>query len=177
MPSRDYLNHILAPFIDESVGYVAAPSICDANAHTSWAARARLNSEAMFHGPIQAGTNAGWVPICIGSHYAVRTKALKEIGGIGPELAEDYSTTVAMNAHGWRGVLAYDAVAHGDGRQHGRERWADDGAARRRRHPLPRRHGPRPDRSRGVEDPDLAHHRGHVKQAHPRAAPLPCWRP
>jgi hypothetical protein len=45
----------------------------------------------------------------------VRTAALKEIGGLGPELAEDHSTTLFMNAHGWRGVHALDAIAHGDG--------------------------------------------------------------
>jgi hypothetical protein len=53
--------------------------------------------------------------VCIGSHYAVRTAALKQIGGLGPELAEDHSTTLFMNAHGWRGVHAVDAIAHGDG--------------------------------------------------------------
>jgi cellulose synthase (UDP-forming) len=41
--------------------------------------------------------------------------ALKEIGGLGPELAEDHSTTLMMNAFGWRGVHALDAIAHGEG--------------------------------------------------------------
>jgi cellulose synthase/poly-beta-1,6-N-acetylglucosamine synthase-like glycosyltransferase len=53
--------------------------------------------------------------MCIGSHYAVRTQALQEIGGLGPELAEDHSTTLMMQAKGWRGVHALDAIAHGDG--------------------------------------------------------------
>ena len=52
-------------------------------------------------------TTTVWRPLCIGSHYAVRTAALKEIGGLGPELAEDHSTTLMMNAHGWRGVHAH----------------------------------------------------------------------
>ncbi|MGO8655733.1 glycosyltransferase family 2 protein, partial [Rhizobium ruizarguesonis] len=63
----------------------------------------------------QAGYNGGLAPLCIGSHYAVRTVALKQIGGLGPELAEDHSTTLMMNAGGWRGVHALDAIAHGDG--------------------------------------------------------------
>ena len=45
----------------------------------------------------------------------MRTKALQDIGGLGPELAEDHSTTLMMNGHGWRGVHAIDAIAHGDG--------------------------------------------------------------
>ena len=115
VPETTYLVEVLRPFNDPSVGYVSAPSICDANAATSWAARGRLHAEASMHGSLQAGYNNGWAPLCIGSHYAVRTKALKQIGGLGPELAEDHSTTLIMNAHGWRGVHALNAIAHGDG--------------------------------------------------------------
>ncbi len=71
--------------------------------------------EATFHGPFQLGYSDGYAPLCIGSHYAVRTAAIREIGGIGPELAEDFSTTFLLNAAGWHGVFAIDADAHGYG--------------------------------------------------------------
>ncbi len=115
VPARDYLRQILIPFHDSLVGYVAAPSICDRNAHRSWAARGRLYAEALLHGPTQAGHSGGFAPSCIGSHYAVRTSALREIGGLGPELAEDFTTTLMMSSRGWQGVFAVDAEAHGDG--------------------------------------------------------------
>lgn len=115
VPVEGYLEAMIRPFIDSEVGYVAAPSICDANAADSWVVNARLFAEATMHGSLQAGYNNGWAPLCIGSHYAVRTIALKEIGGLGPELAEDHTTTLMMNAHGWKGVFALDAEAHGDG--------------------------------------------------------------
>lgn len=115
VPEPDYLEKVMAPFADPEVGYVSAPSICDSNADRSWAARGRLYAEGTLHGALQAGYTNGWAPLCIGSHYAVRTAALKEIGGLGPELAEDHSTTLLMNAGGWRGVHAIDAIAHGDG--------------------------------------------------------------
>lgn len=115
VPSPGYLWQMLRPFSDSKVGYVSAPSICDTNAAQSWSARGRLYAEASMHGSLQAGYNAGLAPLCIGSHYAVRTAALKEIGGLGPELAEDHSTTLMMNAFGWRGVHALDAIAHGEG--------------------------------------------------------------
>ncbi len=115
VPARDYVRHAVAPFADPKVGYVSAPSICDYNARDSWAARGRLYVEASLHGALQAGYNSGWAPLCIGSHYTVRTAALKEIGGLGPELAEDHSTTLLFNAGGWRGVHAIDAIAHGEG--------------------------------------------------------------
>ena len=117
VPSQGYLEEMLRPFADSTVGYVSAPSICDRNAHESWSARGRLYVEGALHAALQAGYNGGFAPLCIGSHYAVRTAALKQIGGLGPELAEDHSTTLLMNVHGWRGVHAINAIAHGDGPQ------------------------------------------------------------
>ena len=117
VPQKGYLEEMLRPFCDPEVGYVSAPSVCDSNAAESWSARARLYGEALFHGPLQAGYTNGFAPVCIGSHYAVRTRALAEIGGLGPELAEDHSTTLFMNAAGWRGVHAIQARARGQGPQ------------------------------------------------------------
>ncbi|RAZ84663.1 N-acetylglucosaminyltransferase [Mesorhizobium hawassense] len=117
VPTPSYLREILYPFADPAVGYVSAPSICDNNADESWAARGRLFPEGMFHGPLQSGHTGGGAPLCIGSHYAVRTKALRQAGGLGPELAEDHSTSMLINAAGWRGVHAIDAIANGDGPQ------------------------------------------------------------
>jgi cellulose synthase (UDP-forming) len=115
VPQRGYLREMLRPFADPGVGYVSAPSICGMNADESWAARTRLHTEAAFHGVFQTGYTAAFAPMCIGSHYAVRTSALKDIGGLGPELAEDHATSMMMNAGGWRGVHAIDAIAFGDG--------------------------------------------------------------
>ena len=115
VPANGYLEAMLRPFADPRVGYVSAPSICDSNAANSWSARGRLYVEAALDGALQAGHNGGWAPLCIGSHYAVRTAALADIGGLGPELAEDHSTTLMMNAKGWSGVHALDAIANGEG--------------------------------------------------------------
>jgi cellulose synthase/poly-beta-1,6-N-acetylglucosamine synthase-like glycosyltransferase len=115
VPSRAYLSEMIRPFSDPAVGYVSAPSVCDRNAAESWSARGRLYAEAQFHGAFQLGHSAGWSPVCIGSHYAVRTAALRDIGGIGPELAEDFTTTFLLTAAGWQGAFAISAEAHGDG--------------------------------------------------------------
>jgi cellulose synthase/poly-beta-1,6-N-acetylglucosamine synthase-like glycosyltransferase len=115
VPAPTYLAEIVRPFRDPGVGYVAAPSVCDANANTGWTVRGRLHRESTLHGPVQAGSNQGYGPVCIGSHYAVRTRALREVGGLGPELAEDYTTTLWLQSAGWDGVFAIDAEAHGDG--------------------------------------------------------------
>ena len=116
IPGSGYLKAMLAGFHDPKVGYVSAPSICDVNAANSWTARGRLFLESHIHGTLQAGyNNKGWSPMCIGSHYAVRTAALRESGGLGPELAEDHSTSLLLCAHGWRGIHSIDAIANGDG--------------------------------------------------------------
>jgi len=115
VPQPGYLREMLRPFADPQVGYVSAPSICAANAGRNWAARTRLHTEGGFHGILQAGYSNGFAPMCIGSHYAVRTQALRAVGGLGPELAEDHSTTMILNAGGWKGVHAIDAIAIGDG--------------------------------------------------------------
>ena len=115
IPQENYLEEMIKPFADEKIGYVSAPSICSSNANESWSARARLYAEGLLHGAQQSGHANKFAPLCFGSHYAVRTKALKQIGGLGPELAEDHSTTMIMNANGWRGMHAIDAIAIGDG--------------------------------------------------------------
>lgn len=115
VPHPTYLSEMVRPFADPAIGYVSAPSVCDSNAADSWAARGRLHREATFHGPFQLGFNADLAPLCIGSHYAVRTAALRSIGGIGPELAEDFSTTYLLNISGCGGAFAIDAEAHGEG--------------------------------------------------------------
>lgn len=115
VPTPGYLTEIMRGFADPKVGYVSAPSICSRNAGQSWAARTRLYTEAAFHGIFQAGYSGTMAPMCIGSHYALRTSALRAVGGLGPELAEDHSTTMILNAGGWRGVHALNAIAEGDG--------------------------------------------------------------
>lgn len=115
VPEPGYLEAILRPFSDPAVGYVAAPSMCDANRADSWAGRGRLYAEAMVHGAHQASHNGGLTPTCIGSHYAVRTAALARAGGLGPELAEDFSTSYVIRLTGADGAFALDARAHGQG--------------------------------------------------------------
>jgi cellulose synthase (UDP-forming) len=114
VPAPGYLAEMVRPFSDPAIGYVAAPSVCSVNAASSWSARGRLYAEASFHGPLQLGHH-GIAPVCIGSHYAVRTVALAEIGGLGPELAEDFSTTFLLTSAGWQGAFAHRAQARGEG--------------------------------------------------------------
>jgi cellulose synthase (UDP-forming) len=47
--------------------------------------------------------------------FTRRSRSSSTVGGLGPELAEDHSTTLLLNNGGWDGCFAIDAIAHGDG--------------------------------------------------------------
>lgn len=117
-PEPDYLTHSLPAFADSRVAYVAMPSI---NRPGSWISEARQTQEAWYYGPSQMSYSYNpddsqfFMPMMTGSHYAVRTSALRAAGGIGPELDEDMTTTMMLAAHGFRGVYAANAIAFGDG--------------------------------------------------------------
>ena len=114
-PDKNYLREIMREFHDESVGYVAAPSLTDANLEASWTVGARCDWESATHGIAQRGSRDIFQPVSFGSHYAIRTVALQSVGGIGPELAEDHTTSLFMQAAGWRGGFAGNATCHGFG--------------------------------------------------------------
>lgn len=132
VPTPGYFAAMLHGFADPQVGLVTAPSICNANKDESLWSMPRAILESMLHGIVQAGFFA---PVAIGSHYAVRIEAFRTwqhpvassfwgmlrrsytyvVGGIGPELAEDASTTQVAIGNGWKTVHAIDAIAYGDG--------------------------------------------------------------
>lgn len=109
------MSEVIKHFNDPAVGYVSSPSITDGNLEDSWTVLARCHWESTTHGPIQSGSNLGFAPMMFGSHYTHRIKALKQIGGIAPEYAEDHTTTMVYNASGWKGAFARHAIAHGYG--------------------------------------------------------------
>jgi cellulose synthase/poly-beta-1,6-N-acetylglucosamine synthase-like glycosyltransferase len=111
-PSPSYLSNSLPAFADPKVSYIAMPNIAEKG---SWVSNARLTHEAWYYGPSQLSFSYDHLPMMTGSHYAVRTSALKAIGGIAPELDEDMNTTFMMASHGKQGVYAGNAFAHGEG--------------------------------------------------------------
>lgn len=64
VPTPTYLAAALPWFINPIVGFVACPSICDANKRVSWAVRGRLWLEAYMHGPNGASRAMWALPCC-----------------------------------------------------------------------------------------------------------------
>ncbi|AGE56435.1 cellulose synthase catalytic subunit (UDP-forming) [Paramecium bursaria Chlorella virus NE-JV-1] len=112
-PTTSYLKNSLPAFMDPEVDYIAMPNINKKKC--SWVSDARQTHEAWYYGPSQMSFSYEHMPMMTGSHYAVRTSALKEIGGLGPELDEDMNTTIMMTSRGKRGVYAGNAIAFGEG--------------------------------------------------------------
>ena len=79
IPGPTYLSSCLPAFLDPSIGYVACPSVNTLGCSNSWAARGRLYYEAVFNRAGQAAWFPDFMPVCIGSHYVVRTAHLKAV--------------------------------------------------------------------------------------------------
>lgn len=95
---------------DKTSSLLVASPAAPGDADCGWVVRMRLFEECLQHGPQGASYSLGWLAPCIGSHYLVRTKHLKAVGGIGPELVR--ARCPAGRAHGGNGGCV--GVAHGD---------------------------------------------------------------
>lgn len=115
-PGPGWLGSLVGPFADPSVGLVRAVELGDANAERSWAARAVLDRRLLLGSAGQATpTDLGGGPQGDGATFAVRTAALRPVGGIGAGPREDITTAALLRADGWRCVVALDATVHDDG--------------------------------------------------------------
>jgi cellulose synthase (UDP-forming) len=119
IPDINYLSSCMLAFTDPNVSYIAMPSI---NSRIfSWIATARMYNESYYYGPYQTAFSyfsydqKFYMPNMTGSHYAVRIKDLKKIGGLGPELDEDLSTTMMFTSNNFKGVYSLNTSAHGEG--------------------------------------------------------------
>src|SRR6516164_3131299 len=65
----------------------------------------------MLHGGLQVGYNGSLAPLCFGSHYALRTKALRAIGGLGPGIGRG-SFNVTPTRSGIEDEDAFAAFGH-----------------------------------------------------------------
>jgi cellulose synthase (UDP-forming) len=118
IPEINYLSSCVLAFTDPEVSYIAMPSINDRI--VCWIASARMYNEAYYYGPYQMSFSYGinknfYMPNMTGSHYAIRVKDLKAIGGLGPELDEDLSTTMMFTSNKFKGVYSLKTMASGAG--------------------------------------------------------------
>ena len=111
-PKQEFLESTLGHFADPDVGFVQV-MVTFRNEAESWVARAASESAYDYYNPTCMGADQMGAVSLIGSNAVVRRRALENIGGYHPGLAEDLATSLALHAEGWRSVYVREPLAPG----------------------------------------------------------------
>jgi cellulose synthase (UDP-forming) len=111
-PLPEFLERSLPYFEDPKVGFVQV-MLTFANESDSWVARASTESAFDFYNPTSLGMDAVGSATLVGSNAVIRRRALDEIGGYRPGLAEDLATSIGLHAAGWQSVYVAEPLAPG----------------------------------------------------------------
>lgn len=120
VPQSSYLERMLGYFRDGDVAYVVGPQVYE-NVGVP-IARAAESQQFPFHSVIQRAANRYGVPMLVGTSYAIRLRALRQVGGFQDSVTEDLLTGLAIHAarnpltrRRWRSVYTPDVLAIGEG--------------------------------------------------------------
>jgi cellulose synthase/poly-beta-1,6-N-acetylglucosamine synthase-like glycosyltransferase len=124
VPLKMFLNRLLGYFNDPDVAFAVGPQVYGngvqglAGLVVRWAE----SQASFFQSTIQRAGNASSSAMFVGTNYAVRMDALKQIGGFYPCITEDMATGLAIHAsrnpktgNRWRSVYTPDVLAIGEG--------------------------------------------------------------
>ena len=124
VPQLNFLTRILGYFHDENIAYAVGPQVYGnyrsglSGLVTRWAE----SQASFFQSTIQRAGNASGSAMFVGTNYAVRMSALKQVGGFQPFITEDMATGLAIHASKnsntgkhWRSVYTPDVLAIGEG--------------------------------------------------------------
>jgi cellulose synthase (UDP-forming) len=113
VPLRDFLTSTLGWFADPGIGLVQGPqSFYNAGAFDDDGVN---GEQGLFFNVLMAARNhAAAGPFWCGSTALVRTKALREIGGVATDtIVEDMHTTLGLIRAGWRTAYHHQTLAVG----------------------------------------------------------------
>lgn len=124
VPEPNYLERLLGYFRDPDVAYVVGPQVYgnySMGLHglvSRWAE----SQASFFQSTIQRAGNSSQSSMFVGTNYAVRMEALKQIGGFQPCITEDMATGLAIHSkrnpttgNRWKSVYTPDILAIGEG--------------------------------------------------------------
>ncbi len=112
VPTPDFLQKTLGHFNFPRVGFVQVMLNFD-NREDGWVAQAAADTSLDFYNPTSIGLDGVRSATLIGSNALIRRKALEEIGGYQPGLAEDLATSIALHAADWTSVYVPEPLAPG----------------------------------------------------------------
>lgn len=120
-PLPNMLERMLGYFRDPDVAFVVGPQEYG-NFATSLVARWAQYQQHFFHSILQPAGNAEGCAMHVGTNYAFRMVALKQIGGFQDSVTEDMATGLAVHksrnpetGERWRSVYTPDVLAIGEG--------------------------------------------------------------
>ena len=112
IPAPEMLDHLVAYFDDQSIGFV---QIVQAyyNQKESLVAKGAAQQTYQFYGPMMMAMHSYGTVQAIGANCTFRRAALDSIGGHASGLSEDMHTAMQMHAKGWRSVYVPSILTRG----------------------------------------------------------------
>ena len=122
--SPEFLTHTLGYFDDPTIAIVQTPQdfynvgSFEHGPNRSWFWRLRrgtsFNEQRLFYRAIQPGKNRWGAAFWCGTNAVVRTRALRDVGGVATEtVTEDIHTSIRLHRRGWHTVYHNEVLAHG----------------------------------------------------------------
>lgn len=124
VPEPNYLQRILGYFRDPDIAYAVGPQVYGnyKAGYTNLVVRWAESQASFFQSTIQRAGNASNSPMFVGTNYAIRIRALRQIGGFQPCITEDMATGLAIHTtknpqtgNNWKSVYTPDVLAIGEG--------------------------------------------------------------
>lgn len=124
VPEPNFLERTLGYFHDENVGFVIGPQVYGnyRSGLDGLVIRCAESQASFFQSTIQRAGNAAQAAMFVGTNYAVRVNALRQVGGFQPCITEDMATSLAIHSHtnpttgkSWKSVYTPDVLAVGEG--------------------------------------------------------------
>jgi cellulose synthase/poly-beta-1,6-N-acetylglucosamine synthase-like glycosyltransferase len=112
VPHADFLERTLGYFRNPALGFVQV-MLSFSNSDQSWVARASIETSLDYYNPTSLGMDSHQGITLMGSNALLRRKALEDIGGYRPGLAEDLATSIALHSAGWRSAYVAEPLAPG----------------------------------------------------------------
>ncbi len=113
VPHKNFLEKVMPYFADQRVGFVQTPQYYSNN-DLNEVTRGSWQQQEFFFGPIMVGKANKNAAIICGTNFAIRRKALLEVGGMREDnIAEDFLTSLGIYQKGWKARYVPIVLAEG----------------------------------------------------------------
>ncbi|MGD0980909.1 MAG: glycosyltransferase, partial [Solirubrobacteraceae bacterium] len=120
VPIASMAERLLGYFRDPDVAYVVGPQVYGNS--DQFISRCGESQQFVFQSLLQRASNAGGIPMLVGTNNAMRIEALVAIGGLKDSVTEDLATSIAVHStrnpktgRRFRSVYTPDLLAVGEG--------------------------------------------------------------